>query len=142
MTCDIYFIDANIPMYAAGREHPLKVPSLRVLEAVAKGRIYAVTDVEVLQEILHRYTALHRLPQGIEVCARFLDIMPVVLPITVEHIQQAMDVLVTTPQVKARYALHTAVMRSHGISYIITADRHFDVISDIQRIDPTEFTHS
>ena len=136
--CSLYFIDANIPMYAAGREHPLKAPSLRILESIALGRIRAVTDAEVLQEILHRYTALHRVEFGIEVCKSFLQIVPMVLPVTVVHVHHAMSVLRQEPSVQARDALHVAVMRYYGISCIITADRHFDLFKDIVRVDPTE----
>ncbi len=51
----IVFIDANIPMYAGGKEHPLKAPSQAILRAVADGEFVAFTDAEVLQEIWHRY---------------------------------------------------------------------------------------
>jgi hypothetical protein len=53
-----YFIDANIPMYAAGAEHPLKRPCIAILEAIAHDELAAVTNVEVVQEILYRYSAL------------------------------------------------------------------------------------
>lgn len=58
MVNNLVFVDANIPMYAAGVEHPLKQPCVAMLEAIAKGSLGAVTNVEVVQEILHRYTAL------------------------------------------------------------------------------------
>jgi len=67
-----YFIDANVPMYAVGAEHPLKAPCLRVLESIARGELRAVTDAEVLQELLHRYTALGRRREAVEVCRLFL----------------------------------------------------------------------
>ena len=46
------FIDSNIPMYVAGREHPLRDPSRRFLEQVRRGEVEACTSTEVLQEIL------------------------------------------------------------------------------------------
>ncbi len=50
-------LDANILMYAAGAEHPNRSPSLAVLKAVAETTIDAAIDAEILQEIIHRYTA-------------------------------------------------------------------------------------
>ncbi|HEY3080095.1 MAG TPA: hypothetical protein VGM69_09330 [Chloroflexota bacterium] len=41
-----YFIDANVPMYAVGADHPLKRPCLAVLRAVARGDLLAVSDAE------------------------------------------------------------------------------------------------
>ncbi len=135
---EFYFIDANIPMYAAGSEHPLKAPCKSILEAIAQNKIMAVTDAEVLQEILHRYSALRRHEQGIDVCRTFLKVVPTVLPVTVADIHQAMDVIGRFPRLQARDALHIAVMLRRSISHVITADRHFDGIPGIQRVDPVE----
>jgi hypothetical protein len=46
------FIDSNIPMYFAGREHPNRAPSERFLAAVERKEVEACTSAEVLQEIL------------------------------------------------------------------------------------------
>lgn len=54
MTDAVYFIDANVPMYAVGSSHLLKEPCVAVLESIAQGEVSAVTDVEVFQEIAHR----------------------------------------------------------------------------------------
>jgi len=48
------FIDTNIPMYAAGTPHPLRDPCQAIIRAVAEGKLEAVTDAEVLQEIRYR----------------------------------------------------------------------------------------
>ena len=58
------FLDANVPIYAAGREHPLKAPCVRVLELAAERPYDFVTDAEVLQELLHRYLAQRLWPAG------------------------------------------------------------------------------
>ena len=54
------FIDANVPIYAAGGDHPLKEPCARILRSVAEDPKPFLTDSEVLQELLHRYLALGR----------------------------------------------------------------------------------
>ena len=64
---DRVFIDANIPVYAAGNEHPNKEPSIRILEKISKGQIFGVTSAEILQEILHRYQSINMLSSGIAV---------------------------------------------------------------------------
>ena len=47
------FIDANVPIYAAGREHRYKDPCGRILMMVAEHPEAFVTDAEVLQELVH-----------------------------------------------------------------------------------------
>ena len=38
-----------------------------------------------------------------------------------------------------RDAVHLGTMRTNGIETIITADRHFDGIDGVTRIDPSDF---
>ena len=65
------FVDANIPMYAEGGDHPFKAPSVDFMLAVARRQVDAVSDVEVLQEILHRYRAVGRQSEGLVVFRTF-----------------------------------------------------------------------
>ena len=69
------FIDANVPIYAAGREHLYKQPCARILRLVADNPQLFVTDAEVLQELLHRYLASGRWTLGREVVQAFADTM-------------------------------------------------------------------
>jgi hypothetical protein len=131
-------IDANVPMYAAGVEHPLKSPSLRVLEAAACGRIVAVTDAEVLQEIMHRYALLNSRDKGADVVELFVQILQDVLPVTREDMAQALVLYREHSNVQTRDAVHAAVMANHGITAIVTADRHFDLFPGLRRIDPMD----
>ncbi len=52
------FIDANVPIYAAGRDHGNKAPCAQGLMMATEHPRSFVTDVEVLQELLHCYLSL------------------------------------------------------------------------------------
>ncbi len=52
-------------MYLVGAEHPHKAVAQRLLDDLIAREERLVTDVEVLQEILHRYTAIGR-PDAIQ----------------------------------------------------------------------------
>ncbi len=54
------FVDSNVPMYLVGAEHPNKAKAQQLLEWALRAKERLVTDVEVLQEILHRYVAIRR----------------------------------------------------------------------------------
>jgi predicted nucleic acid-binding protein len=88
----LILIDANVFMYAAGAEHPYKKRSLAYLQRIAGEEIDAVIDAEVLQEILHRYRALRRWPEGGQVYDLARRIVPLVLPITVDALDAARGV--------------------------------------------------
>ena len=55
------FIDSNVPMYLIGTAHPNKDRTVAVLTRLAQSGEALVTDIEVYQEILHRYAAIGRL---------------------------------------------------------------------------------
>jgi predicted nucleic acid-binding protein len=56
----VVLVDSNIPMYLIGAAHPNKQLAEVVLRRLVNGERTLVTDAEVLQEILHRYTAIRR----------------------------------------------------------------------------------
>jgi predicted nucleic acid-binding protein len=128
------FIDSNLPMYVAGREHPLREPSRRFLQSVARGELDACTSTEVLQEILYRYSALKRLDLARQVYDLFVQVCPMVLPVTLADTDRARDLLVARPESGARDAIHAAVMLNNDVTRIATFDEGFDGIDGITRI--------
>lgn len=135
-----YFLDVNVPMYAAGKAHPYKESCVWIMTEIAHGRVQVVIDCEIIQEILYRYGALGHWQVGVQMAQNLLDLIPTVLPVTVEDMQTAIALFEQFgPQgVKARDVLHTAVMHTHQISHIISADKHFDQFTSISRLDPQE----
>ena len=131
------FIDANVPIYAAGREHPYKQPSARILRIVADDPQSFVTDSEVLQEIMHRYLASGRWTLGREVVRAFAEAMRGrIEPVYGEDVILAAELADRHPGVSARHLVHKAVMQRLGAERIITADADFDRLEGIDRLDP------
>jgi uncharacterized protein len=102
----VILIDANIFMYAAGSPHPHKEPSNALLEQVATKKVDAMMDAEVLQEILHRYRAITRWPEGVRVYDTARLIVPQVFPITGDVLDRAKTLLGQYAALSARDALH------------------------------------
>jgi len=135
------FIDTNIPMYAAGVSHPLKEPSQKVILAIATGKIDAVTDTEVFQEILYRYIHINEKEKGIKVFDYFYRLMlGHILPIEEPDILEARNLVEQYPSLSPRDLIHLAVMKRNGIKEIISTDKGFDRIPGIRRIPPFEFS--
>ncbi|MCG8458917.1 MAG: type II toxin-antitoxin system VapC family toxin [Holophagales bacterium] len=129
-------MDPNIFMYAGGRPHPHKAPSASWLRRVAVGELEAVTDAEVLQEILHRYRSLRRWREGGALFDLARRIVPVVLPVTVETLELARLQLEMHDSLDARDAVHLAVCQLNGIEKICSYDRDFDPVEGFERIEP------
>ena len=93
-------------------------------------------DVEVLQEILHRYRAIRRWPDGARVYDLARRIVPVVLPVTVEVLDSARALMEKREQLPARDAIHAEVAKMHGIREICSYDQDFDGVDGIDRVKP------
>lgn len=128
------FIDSNIPMYVAGGMHPNREPARRCLERVRSGDLDACTSTEVLQEILYRYACLSRLDLASQVYNLFVQICPVIFPVSLADTDRARDLLVGTRGISARDAVHAAVMFNHDVTVIASFDRGLDEIPGIQRM--------
>jgi len=133
------FIDTNIPMYAAGKEHPCKAGSIEILEAVANNKFEAYTDTEVFQEILYRYYHINQVELGLQVFDHFSLIMNgFVLPVTPGDISQARLLLEKeqSPGLSPRDLIHLAVMLNNDINTLISTDKNFEKIAGINVITP------
>ena len=127
-------VDSNVPMYLVGAEHPHKVDARRLLERAVAEKRRLITDAEVLQEILHRFVAIDR-RDAIQPCFEvLLEVVDEVLPVNLEIVEGARDIVIGHPDLTARDAVHLAIMRVHGIEQILTFDRHFDGLPGIVRL--------
>jgi hypothetical protein len=120
-------------MYLVGAAHPNKHAARAALErAVAEGE-RLLTDAEVMQEILHRYTAINR-PAAIDPALEaLLGVVDEVVAIDRELVLAAGRLLARVEGLSARDAIHVAVMRRHGIDDILTFDTGFDVVTGLRR---------
>ena len=110
------FIDANIPIYAAGREHPYKSPCADILRMVAENPQAFITDAEVLQELVHRYLAQRRWALGQEVLRTFaLAMLDRIEPVYAADIRMAAELADRHTGISARDLVHAAVMQRLGI---------------------------
>lgn len=134
----LLFVDTNIPIYAAGKPHPLKTPCSQVLELIARRPHAFVTDAEVLQELVHRYLSLALWPNpGLIVVERFEVLMRGrIEAVSAADMLAAAYSAATFLGLSARDLLHLTVARRVGANAIVTADRDFDGLPDIERLDP------
>lgn len=132
------FLDVNVPMYAAGREHPYRESCRWVMGEIAAGRLEAAIDTEIVQEVLYRYGAIGRWRVGATLAENLLDLVDKVYPVQPEDIRLTVELFrrYAAEGIPARDVIHVAVMRNNGLSEIISTDTHFDLIEGIRRLDP------
>src|SRR5262249_39031360 len=129
------------PMYAAGAPHPLQVPCQWIMKQIALGQLAAVSDTEIIQEILHRYGSQRRYAQAASLASDLLALSSAACPmfdVTVADVRTAVALFPRYAPlgVPSRDFIHAAVMQNHGLTQIISPDPHFDQTAGITRLDP------
>jgi hypothetical protein len=130
----LIFIDSNIPMYLVGGAHPHQAESQVLVERLAAAGQQLVTDAEVLQEILHRYTAIGRRNKIGPAFQVLLDIVDDVFAVEKADVLRAAEIAQHLASFSARDALHIAVMERHGVQSVLSFDADFDRWPGLKRI--------
>ena len=127
-------VDSNVPMYVVGTPHPNRDRALALVTRLLRDGEELVTDVEVYQEILHRYASIRRFAT-IDIAFTTLHaIAPDALTFGVQEIRDAHALMQSVDGLSARDALHVAVMQRAGIDRILSFDRGFDRCPGITRL--------
>ncbi len=121
-------------MYLVGKAHRHKADALRILDGLIVGEQRLVSDAEVLQKILHRYSAISRLDAIQPVFDALTSLVDEVFPIAQSDVESAKTIVLGSYGLSARDAVHVAVMRSHGITRIMSFDTAFDRFPGLERI--------
>jgi predicted nucleic acid-binding protein len=131
---DTVFVDSNIPMYLVGAPHPHKVDAQRLLEQAISAGTRLVTDAEVLQDILHRYSAIDRRNAIQPAFDALLGVVDEVCAVDHDVVERAKRMVLGMPRLSARDAVHLSVMEIKRIATIMTFDTGFDQCPGVTRL--------
>jgi hypothetical protein len=93
-----------------------------------------VTDAEVLQEILHRYAAIGRRDAIQPAFDALLRIVDEVFTVELKDVERAKTIVLGTPRLSARDAVHLATMERAGVTRILSFDSGFDGFPGVSRL--------
>lgn len=128
------FVDSNIPMYLIGAPHRHKLDARRLVEQCVVAGERLVTDAEVFQEMLHRYTTICRrdaIDPGFDLLRGIVD---EVFGIELADVDRARTLLSQGERLSARDALHVAVMERNDVHRIMSFDSGYDAIPGVERL--------
>ncbi len=127
-------VDSNVPMYLVGAPHRHKSDAVRLIErAIAEGE-RLVTDAEVLQEILHRYVAIRRRDAIQPAFDALTSVVDEIFPVGETDVQRAREIVLGSPRLSARDAIHVAIMEHHAVPRVLSFDAGFDGLPGIARL--------
>ena len=121
-------------MYLVGGPHGNKIAAEQAIGALITRGERLISDAEVLQEILHRYSAIARLDAIQPAFDALLSLVDEVFPVEAADVQRAKTILLGQYRLSARDAIHVAVMERRGIERILSFDQGFDGFPNVRRI--------
>lgn len=121
-------------MYLTGAPHPHKTEAQVLLERLIAGGERLVTDAEVLQEILHRYTAINKREAIVPTLQVTIDFADEVFPVEKADVLRAAEITQNPASFSARDAIHIAVMERRGVRSILSFDSDFDRWPGLKRV--------
>ena len=127
-----FFVDANAILYSAfpgaARDN-----CVRVLKAIAGGEAEGRTSPAVLEEVWH--ISRRDFEGGLDsVIGKALTIFSPLLPVTEDALAHALAM--PDSRLDTNDRLHIGTCAAHKIDAVLTADRAFDGIRGIRRVDP------
>jgi predicted nucleic acid-binding protein len=129
----MFFIDANVIVYSAvpsaRREACLEV--LAAIAAGAEGR----TSTAVLEEVWH-LELTGRAGDLDGLTARAYAALGPLLPVSDEAFRRALGL--DAPALGTNDRVHVATCLTHGIDLVLSADRGFDLVAEVRRVDPLD----
>lgn len=131
------FVDANVFIYAAGRQSPHKAASVALLEKIFAAPDAYCTSTEVLQELLHRYRRVQADDIGFRLFDALYSSGIKILSVTPDAMRHARLLLADMSDLSTRDAVHIGTMRAHSLVEIVTFDKAFDRVTQLRRIQPT-----
>ena len=141
---EVFFLDTNIFMYAAGAPHEYKDACVKILNDLDLGKFTGIIDTELPQELLYRYSSINLAAKGIQLCRDIFKYPLKILPVAQPDIQLAIDLFETyRPHgLKPRDAIHAAIMQNHGMTKLLSTDKDFNPLTFLTRIDPLAYSQS
>jgi predicted nucleic acid-binding protein len=129
------FIDTTVLAYAAGDEHPDRAVCRALFAAAQQGVLELHVSTEAIQELLH-----HRLRRATRIEA-VAEAKAATATCRIhafdESVLRRSLELVGSTGLRGRDAVHAATALEHGFDSVVTADRDFDGVPGLRRIDPS-----
>lgn len=133
-----FAIDTNVVAYAVGEVSPFKQGCVRLLELAGEGALLPEASVELLQEFLHIRSRRTGDRAGAALATRWVADLVRLHPLERSDALRATELFAHHAGLDALDAMHAATCLNRQIPVIVSADRAFDAVADLQRLDPRE----
>jgi predicted nucleic acid-binding protein len=128
----VIVLDTSVLVYAVGGDHPLRDPSRRVIDAVAKGLLRATTSAEVVQEFAHVRAQRRPRADAVRLARSFRDLLSPLLAVVEEDVEAGLQLFQKHERLGAFDALLAAAALREQADGLISGDVAFGAISGLR----------
>lgn len=133
-----FLLDTTVFLYALGREHSYKMPCSAIVEALKQSGVEGVVSVDLIQEFVHvRIKRGHDASETLRMAEGIISLCEV-HDFESRDLHLALRLFGEHPKLDFRDAIFAATAINRGIDKIISADRDFDTVPQLQRVDPAD----
>jgi predicted nucleic acid-binding protein len=129
-----FFADANILIYTR-LPGEYRDACLEILAAIAAGEVDGASSTAAIEEVWH-FELSERTGPLPGLTADAYEALRPVLAVTDEILGRALAL--TEAQIGANDRVHVATCLENGIDTIVSADRAFDSVEQLRRVDPLD----
>jgi predicted nucleic acid-binding protein len=133
-----FLFDTSVFVYALGGEHPYRDSCRAIMGMGVEGRLAGEASIELLHEFVHvraRRTAMRAMAVA---DARNIAATSRLHAVGRADIERALGLWAEHQRLDVRDAIFAAQALNRGIDAILSADRDFDGIDGLERIDPAD----
>jgi predicted nucleic acid-binding protein len=131
-------LDTNVFAYAMGGPSPYREPCQGIIELLATGAIEGEVSTDLVQEFLHLRFRRTRDRHAAAEAARHIAMLVALHDVTASELTRALALFQRHEHLGARDAIFAAIALNRRLDAILTADRGFDGIPGLTRVDPLD----
>jgi uncharacterized protein len=132
----VIVLDTTILVYATGDVHALREDSLRLLEAIADGRIEGTTTFEVIQEFVHVRARRQGRAEAAKAARSFADLLAPLLVARDLTVDDGLHIFERHDSLGAFDAFLAASAIAAKADALVSADRAFSSVPRLPHIAP------
>jgi len=131
----VILLDTTVLVYAAGRDHPLREPCRRLLEAHGRRRLRCTTTVEVVQEVTHLHARGRTRANAVTLARRYAAAFDL-LTTAPADLALGLDLYEAYPRLGSFDSVLAAVVMNQDLEALVSADDDFADVPGLKWIDP------
>jgi len=132
----VIVLDTSILVYAVGGEHPLRQPSVRLIEAIRRGLLTATTTVEVVQEFAHVFGRRRDRRDAARLGRAWAALLSPLISTEHDDLDRGLALYEETSRLGAFDAVLASVAITRGAAALVSADNAFGEVPGLRHIDP------